>query len=96
MKKTLRFRGQAILYYVYFLDCVTFILYFGEDVFVDSKGDKYFIHLEYHLDENKWVTEICFEDETVLIDDFINPDEYITCDEIEEIKRIARMEMDKW
>ena len=92
-RKTLLFREQEIQYYTNWLDDDTFELWFGEDIFVDSEGDEYFIHIEYHLDDDEWVTEIYFEEEFVLIEDFINPDKYITKKEIEEIKKIAIKEM---
>lgn len=92
-RKTLLFREQEIQYYTNWLDDDTFELWFGENIFIDSDGDDYFIHIEYHLDDNEWVIEIYFEEEFVLIEDFINPDEYITKKEIEEIKKIAIKEM---
>lgn len=92
-RKTLLFREQEIQYYTNWFDDDTFELWFGENIFIDSDGDDYFIHIEYHLDDNEWVIEFYFEEEFVLIEDFINPDEYITKKEIEEIKKIAIKEM---
>ena len=91
--KTILFRGSEIPYYINWLDDVTFVFWFGEEIFTDSEGDNYFIHFEYHLDENEWVIEIFWEEDSALLSDIKNSDEYITADEIENIKFIAEKEM---
>lgn len=91
--KTILFRENEIPYYINWLDDVTFVFWFGEEIFTDSEGYDYFIHFEYHLDEKDWVIEIFWEEEFALLDDIKNSDEYITADEIENIKSIAEKEM---
>lgn len=91
--KTILFRENEIPCYINWLDDVTFVFWFGEEIFTDSKGDNYFIHFEYHLAEKESVIEIFWEEDSALLNDIKNSDEYITADEIENIKSIAEKEM---
>ena len=40
------------------LDDITFAIDIGDGDLTDSNGDDYFIHAEYHVDEDKFVFEI--------------------------------------
>ena len=99
--KTLRFRNEDLPYATNWLDEHTFQLWFGEDHFLDEKGDLYMIFFEYHTDEIKWIVEIRWEEDFEIRweqdfaswDSLIDPNAYITKTEIAEIQKIAEKEM---
>lgn len=99
--KTLRFRNEDLPYATNWLDEHIFQLWFGEDHFLDEKGDLYMIFFEYHTDEIKWIVEIRWEEDfeirweqdSASWDSLVDPNAYITKTEIAEIKKIAEREM---
>lgn len=46
-----------------YIDKDTFRFEFGEGKFADEDGDSYFFHVEYQLDNKKWIFEKWYEDE---------------------------------
>lgn len=92
----LNFRNQEVSYIYHWLDDDTFIFDFGDGEFTDSENLAYFLHLEYHVKDNEWVIEIWWEDDTLGIDelDKMDSDEYITEQEVEEVKEFAKKFID--
>ena len=74
------FRGRYIPFYITWVDSVTFTMQIGEGEFEDSAGEHYFIQFEYHI---YWDLEYAY------IEELENADEYITQEEIKEIKAIV-------
>lgn len=87
------FRGRATGCDHVWLDDDTFVFQFGDGEFTDPEGRDYFIHLEYHVQDNEWVTEVFWEDSSEPAG-FDGSEEYITEREIEEIKEFAKQFMD--
>lgn len=50
-------------------DVITFVFDIGDGDLVDSDGDNYFIHVEYHVDTDKYVYEIWWDDEYLNLDE---------------------------
>lgn len=82
------FRGKKVTYGYKWLDDDTFIFQFGDGEFQDEDGD-YFIHFEYHAKDNVWVVKVFWDDDTAVIGDINNTDDYITVDEMESIINFA-------
>ena len=93
--ETIKFRNEEVSCMYGWLDNDTFGFDFGDGEFVDSEGDDYFIHIEYHVTDNKWIVEIWWEDDNIDIEelDKIDADEYITEQEIREVKTLAEQLM---
>lgn len=93
--ETIKFRNKEVFFMYNWLDDDTFTLDFGDGEFVDSEENNYFIHIEYHVTDNKWIIEIWWEDDNISIDelDKINADEYVTEQEIKEIKALVEQLM---
>jgi hypothetical protein len=87
-EKPLYFRGKKVSYGYSWSDDDTFGFDLGDGEFVDSEDLEYFIRLEYHDDDGKWIVEIWWEDNSINIEelDVSDANEYITRDEIEEVK----------
>ena len=83
------FRGRYIPFYITWADSVTFTMQIGEGEFEDSAGEHYFIQFEYHINEKKWIVAIYWDLEYAYIEELENADEYITQEEIKEIKAIV-------
>ena len=96
MPKKIKFRDKEIFYNYHWIDENTFIFDFGDGEFVDSEEHDYFIHFEYHLDNDKWIVEIWWEDDNLNIDEFdeSDADEYIMEHEIEEVIEFAEQLLD--
>lgn len=82
------FRGNSVSFGWHWSDEDTFGLDFGDGEFVDSQGQDYFIHFEYHVKDNIWVIEVWWEDEALPIG-FSDSEKYITEKEIDDVKAIA-------
>lgn len=95
MCETFNFRGQEISYQWNWLDDDTFVFQFGDGEFHDADGD-FFIHFEYHVTDNEWIIEVWWEDDNIDINelDKFDADEFITEQEIEEVKKFAKQFMD--
>ena len=89
----IRFRGRDISYSCEWLDNDTYVFQFGEGEFSDSEGDDYFLRFEYHVSDEEWVIEIWWELDNIDISelDRFDSDEYITKQEIEEVKKFIQM-----
>lgn len=83
------FRGRYIPFYITWVDSVTFTMQIGEGEFEDSAEEHYFIQFEYHINEKKWIVAIYWDLEYAYIEELENADEYITQEEIKEIKAIV-------
>lgn len=90
------FRNQEVSYMHSWSDDDTFGFDFGDGEFTDSEGMDYFIRFEYHVANNEWVVEIWWENDSINIDelDKSDADEFITEQEIEEVKKFAKKFMD--
>ena len=88
------FRNKNISFKFCYPNDSTFYFIFGERELFDSKKNEYVIQLKYHITEDKWITEIWLEDEPtcIYVNELtkINTDEYITEQEIEDIKEFAK------
>lgn len=95
MNDRFNFRGREILYQCHWDDDNIFVFQFGDGEFTDLASE-YFIHFEYHLEDNKWVIEVWWEDDNIDIKelDKCDTDKYITENEIEEVKKYAKKFMD--
>lgn len=89
--ETIKFRNEEVSCMYGWSDDDTFRFDFGDGEFVDSEENDYFIHFEYHISDNKWIVEIWWEDDSIGIDelDKVDADEYITKQEIKEIKALV-------
>lgn len=88
------FRDQKITFDYNWLDDDTFIFQFGDDQLTDSDGLEYFIHFEYHLADDEWIVEIFWDDDATEVIGFDGSDEYITEQEIEQVKEFAKQFME--
>lgn len=90
------FRNQEVSYTTSWSDDDTFGFDFGDGEFTDSEDMDYFIRFEYHVADNEWVIEIWWEDENISIDelDKSDADEFITEQEINEVKEFAKQFID--
>ncbi len=61
--KTVSFMGKQYHYDGNYIDDATYIFDFGDGEMADEDGDNMFIHMEYHGDEDRWVTEVWFDDD---------------------------------
>lgn len=82
------FRKKKISYSWNWIDNDTFVFQFVDGEFKDLESD-YFIHFEYHKADNEWVISVWWEDDNEVIG-FDGSDEYITKQEIEEVKEFAK------
>lgn len=62
------FKGEDISYNYCWLDSDTFVFEFGDGKFIDTDGDNYFFHCEYHLSNKKYLFEIWWEDDIKFAD----------------------------
>lgn len=85
------FRGRPMAFDYVWQDNDTFVFQFGDGEFTDRDGNDYFLHLEYHVADNEWVTEVFWQDEAHVIG-FPGSDEYITRDEVEQVKKFIDRE----
>ena len=70
------FRRNQIEYACEWLDDVTFRFDFGDGRFVDDDGEPYFIHCEYHVDADKFIFEVWWEENYIEADStFVNDDD---------------------
>lgn len=90
MNDKIIFRGKELDYLCDWLDHITFRFEFGVGVFTDSEGDDYFIHCEYHADDDRFIFEAWFEYDYINIKD---KPEYITEKEMEYIKDIMKQKI---
>lgn len=90
------FRGQYVTYNWNWLDNDIFELEFGDGDFTDSENNDYFLHFEYHVNDNQWIIEVWWEYDNININELYkcDADEYITEKEIEEVKKFAEQFMD--
>lgn len=95
MSDRFNFRGQEISYQWNWLDNNTFIFQFGDGEFIDLESE-YFIHFEYHTEDNEWIIEIWWEDDSINVNelDKCDADKYITEKEIEKVKEFIKQFMD--
>lgn len=63
------FRGKERYYDYNWIDKDTFTFCFGDGEFVDKDGDKYFILVEYHENENAFIFEIWYEYQVIPADE---------------------------
>ena len=73
------------------IDNDTFVFQFGDEEFKDLESD-YFIHFKYHKENNEWIVSVWWENDNEVIG-FNGSDEYITEQEIEEVKEFAKQFM---
>lgn len=92
MIRKFNFREKEISYSYEWFDEDTFGFDFGDGDFTDSEDMDYFIRLEYHVSDDEWIAEIWWEDESIGIDelDKSDADEFITEQEIAEVKEFAK------
>lgn len=83
------FRNKQVSYDYRWLDDDTFIFEFGDGEFVDSEGYDYFIHFEYHVSDDKWIIEVFWDSDSEIVG-FDGSDEYITGQEVEEVKKFVK------
>jgi len=88
--ETLTFNGKDISYQAGWHDQSTFSLDagYGEGL-KDSDGDEYFIHIEYHADENVWVREVWFEDDYLSVKEWKDYDDKMKA-EYDKIVELAK------
>lgn len=84
---TYPFRGKQLSYDLHWLDDFTFIFDFGDGDLYDEDGDSYFIHCEYHTDDDTFEFEIWYECCTI---DFNPSNEFLTLEEKEEIMKFMK------
>ena len=84
------FKNKETSYNWNWLDENTFILDFGDGEFIDADGDSFFIHCEYHLDNQKFIFEIYWEDFIMEADE-----NYISDSDKEYIKQFIRKLIEK-
>lgn len=87
------FRGKKVTYDWEWLDDDTFVFQFGDGEFQDEYGD-YFIHFEYHVEDNEWIVEVFWNSDAAVIGDINNSDDYITVEEMEMIMDFAEKFME--
>lgn len=87
-----KFRNEEVSYMCAWSDSDTFGFDFGDGEFTDSENMDYFIRFEYHVKEDEWIVEIWWENDSINIDelDKSDADDFITEQEIEEVKEFAR------
>lgn len=80
-------KGKEVSCMHHWLDDNTFVFDIGDGDLTDSNGEDYFIHAEYHTDEDKFVFEIWWEDDYYLdVNDC--QEELLTEHEMEVIKEV--------
>ena len=89
MKNTVKFNNQTVGYVFsgWRDDDEVFLFDFGDSELVDRDGDDYYVHLEYHSEENRWVEEIWWEDEYLSFGEWTGANNQLRhdLDEIEEM-----------
>ena len=88
-ENTFLFREQMVTFAYNWLDDDTFGFDFGDGDFVDSEGKDYFIHLEYHVADEEWITEIFWDDNAAVLG-FEGSGQYLTDQEQEEMIAFAK------
>lgn len=83
------FRGKLLENSYSWPDKDTFMFQFGDGELFDKTGDSYFIHMEFHIPEKKWITTIFWEYDHAEAGSF-DSDEYITPEEVENVKDYIR------
>lgn len=74
MKDKLVYKGIELTYGADgWLDDITYCCDFGDGQLTDNDGN-YFIHVEYHKNEDKWMFEFWYEDENYDNTEVITPD----------------------
>lgn len=82
------FKSKETSYSWNWLDKNTFVLDFGDGEFIDSDGDIFFIHCEYHLDNQEFIFEIYWEDFVMEADK-----NYISDSDKENVKKFIKQLM---